>query len=119
MLKKVNCDAAAKLRAGWPTLVNEKFATDAICDKYKVQKFDEYHKTLESALKEAHFEDSCANYNAVRDKVCELMVAKAMFRPLKADETRKAAMMEAKKTVEALSGQLPVLQGVRVAHMIA
>ena len=56
---------------------------------------------------ESNFCDIDAKYVIVRDKVCELTMARALCRPLKDKEPRITAIDKSEAVVKTLEGQLP------------
>ena len=101
----LNSDPASSLRASWSPLVNTKAVLNELL--HEVGCFPAVDQRLEEKQKAVDFSTMEATFVSVRDKVCELSVAKALSRPLKKDEARQGVVQAALKNVAALEGCLP------------
>ena len=105
----VNSGEAASLKAAWTPLVNMHDAFQDLTAAFEAPKFAETYKSAVVPLSEELVEE----FAEVRDKICEIVGARGLTRPLKLKpkEEREVVVAAAKKTIKALGGIVSIHLG--------
>ena len=100
-----NSQLAMDYKAAWTPLVNAATARDRFFSEVDVPK---YKPAVETALNkvEEKYSHADAQYAVCKHKICELVAARALARPLK-DSERKKAAKKASSIIATLDGELP------------
>ena len=110
---EVNSAETGELKNKWTSIVaGHAFINELVklCDveKYKYLEISEL-------LKEECSEKYKASYESIRNKVCEILVARALARPKPHDTSRQALVKKAMSVVNELEGRLTPSLDMRAA----
>ena len=96
------------MKSEWQAVVNAKTVLDRFLETF--QPVNVAYVSVDGCEAQAQqFEDATKQYEQCRDKVSEILVLRAMARPLASDTTREKLCKEAKDKVDGLRGVLPVV----------
>ena len=94
------------LKNPWVPLVNKQQVFEHMFDSLSVDRFLFIIDVREQSNEKFDNETVDKAYCCCRDKVCELSIVRALFRPLSEHETRKGAETKSHRVCQALEGVL-------------
>ena len=111
----VNSAAAAELRELWTSLSEMNLAIKDFVDSLTNEKLK--FLAVDQYAASEHYEEYMTSYALIRDKVCEIIIARAFIRPETKEEKRVTIVSKALKIVKDLAGKLPPLLQLRASAL--
>ena len=101
---KVNCKDAQELKQAWSPVVNMWAAMEDAMTEINIPKIK--FVQLDKAKRACCYEEAAANYNLVRNRICDISAARALARPETSTENRQAMIQKARAVIDKLGGTL-------------